>query len=797
MAKKTELNNIHVLRALFCIFLAEQFPYLAVQLNKLWPSDEKGMNAAKIIEGIKPLLFFQLEAQEITPLVSPTKRAEQEFSRVEEAILGFFRRAEIKSSLSKEEKLWMLKGIITTRAVDNCLKKIFVSGEIKYQEKSFQGKGFRSLGQEAIYASALRLHRGKKFSHNNHWHGDVVAPLIRDLGVVLAFTDDDIELALNAQGAKEGAPLNGKDLHSGDYERGVLIAAAPLAIATCTSIGVAFAAKLKNEKQLSISFIGDGGSSLGEWHEAINFAAVNHLPMIFCVQNNQTALSTPVSQQSKVRLFADKAIGYGMASLTIDGTDPEEIATSFAWAAEVARSGRGPVFLELVSMRMCGHAHHDDMLYLGHDPSNSFDLPRPSVGGYIDAAKYEQWAKRDPLNSYAAVLMKEKILSEQEFADLKEFAQQRCVDALSALKKRSWPQTKNSNSVFAPTAPQIIERTQLQVEEAPTFSAEGITYLEGIWRGLAAALKKHPEAYLLGEDVGAPYGNAFMLLKPLLAEYQNRIFNTPIAENAIIGACVGMALQGLRPIGEMQFNDFVASGFNQLVNNAAKLFYRTGQKVPMVMRMPWGGLRRAGPYHSQDTSPWFYRSFGLKIVVPSTPHDAIGLMLSAVADDNPVLYYEHIALYRAVECKQLLAEKFLPIPIGKAAFRRLGGDLALISYGAYVHKAMACAEKLAQEHKIECDVLDLRSLCPLDMEALFATVKRCHKVLLLGEDSRTGSILESIAAKIGEQLFSFLDGPVKVLGAQDTPVPYSPPLEDDFLLSNETIIKEAKNLYEW
>ena len=310
--------------------------------------------------------------------------------------------------------------------------------------------------------------------------------------------------------------------------------------------------------------------------------------------------------------------------------------------------------------------------------------------------------------------------------------------------------------------------------------------------GVGDALRAHPEAFVYGEDVGGKYGNAFLLLKPLLREFGDRVVNSILAEGATVGVCVGAALAGLRPIGEIQFNDFIATGFNQLVNNAAKIRYRWGGEIPMVLRMPWGGLRHAGPYHSQNTEAWFYRVPGLKIVVPSTPHDARALMASAVADPDPVLYYEHIALYRDPRIKQLLDDAATaPLPIGKAALRRDGDDLAIISYGAYVHVAMRLANKLAQDG-IECAVLDLRSLAPLDRDAVLALARRCNKVMFIEEDTRTGSIGESVAAIIQEEAFDWLDAPVRVIGALDTPVPYSPPLEEEFLPSEEQIERAAR-----
>jgi 2-oxoisovalerate dehydrogenase E1 component beta subunit len=329
------------------------------------------------------------------------------------------------------------------------------------------------------------------------------------------------------------------------------------------------------------------------------------------------------------------------------------------------------------------------------------------------------------------------------------------------------------------------------------FDPKGRTFLEAVMLGVGDALRRDPRAFVYGEDVGGRYGNAFLLLRPLLPEFGDRILNSPLAEGAVLGVCVGAALAGQRPIGEMQFNDFVATGFNQLVNNAAKIRYRWGGSVPMVLRMPWGGLRHAGPYHSQNTEPWFYRTPGLKIVVPSTPEDARALMAAAVADPDPVLYYEHIALYRDPRIKQVLPDAApVPLPIGKAALRRDGKQIAIVSWGAYVHVAMRAAEKLSREG-IEAAVLDLRSLAPLDKDALLGIAARTHRVLIVHEDSRTGSVGESLAAILQEEAFEYLDAPVRVLGALDTPVPYSPPLEDFFLPSEGEVERAARLLAEY
>ena len=315
--------------------------------------------------------------------------------------------------------------------------------------------------------------------------------------------------------------------------------------------------------------------------------------------------------------------------------------------------------------------------------------------------------------------------------------------------------------------------------------------------GLQDVLRADERVFIFGEDVGGRYGNAFLLLRPLLQEFGERIINSPIAESAVLGACVGAALAGQRPIGEMQFNDFVATGFNQLVNNAAKIRYRWGASVPMVVRMPWGGLRHAGPYHSQNTEPWFYRTAGLKIVVPSTPADARAMMAGAVADPDPVLYYEHIALYRDPRIKQALGDA-PPAPLmpGRAALRRAGSDLAIISYGAFVHVGLRVAERLAADG-IQASVLDLRSLVPLDREMLLTVARHCSRVLVIHEDSRTGGIGESLAAIIQEEAFESLDAPVRVIGALDTPVPYSPPLEAFYLPSDAEIERAARLLIDY
>ncbi|MSO48426.1 MAG: hypothetical protein EXQ49_00760 [Acidobacteria bacterium] len=749
-----------------------------------------------------------------TPGMGSDVRAAHAAAELVEAVDGFLARTAIAQSFTDEERVEMLRGMILTRAVDNRLKHFFSGGEVKYGAASFQGKGFRSLGQEAIYAVPLRLRRGPAWrSAEGAWQGDVVAPLIRDLGAALAMRGDAdaVRQVLSAQMGKAGPPMGGRDLHLGDFDWGVLPASAPLTISTLTAAGMGCAFAQTRSGRIAVSFIGEGGSSLGEWHEAINVCAARRWPVLFCLQNNQTALSTPVAEQSAVRVFADKAIGYGVPGVTIDGTDPEAIAATFAWAAERARAGHGPALIELVAMRMCGHAHHDDMLYLGKDPQPGWDYPPLTAQGYANPDLYAFWKERDPIPTYARRLIARGLIDAAGVEQLKHDAED-VVDAeAQAVIAAPWPDPATVTSGVFLDDPVDRRRVEvldpevrrgfrsrpvvtMQVEPAPPFDKRGTTLLDAVMMGVGDALAADPRVFVFGQDVGGKYGNAFLLLRPLLEKYGNRILNSPLAEGAVLGTCIGAALAGLRPIGEMQFNDFVATGFNQLVNNAAKIRYRWGGEVPMVVRMPWGGLRHAGPYHSQNTEGWFYRTPGLKIVAPSTPHDARALMAAAVADADPVLFYEHIGLYRDPRIKQHLADAApAPLPIGKAALRRGGNDLTIISYGAYVHVAMRVAEKLHASN-IEAAVLDLRTLVPLDREAVLELARATGRVLIVHEDSRTGGIGESLAAIIQEEAFEWLDAPVRILGSLDSPVPYSPPLEDVFLPSEADVERAARLL---
>jgi len=846
------------LAARFAAFITERHPFAVRTVGEafhrlLEEYGDPGRDSAAI-ERLRELLGRSLRetlsATDFSRVPDPSPRvpAQTRFAQATEELIescdGFLRREAIAASLTADERREILRGMILTRAVDNRLKLFFTGGEVRYGNSSFQGKGFRSLGQEAIYASAIRLRRGPFFrGPEGAWHGDVIAPLIRDLGAALAMHPEreTVRMVLSAQMGKAGQPMNGKDLHVGDLSWGIFPASAPLANSTMALAGMAMAFWRNKQvdrtpaapepagdslwieleepfeapdptgsvgMRVAVSYIGEGASSLGEWHEAINLCAARNLPAVFCIQNNQTALSTPIPEQSAVRVFADKAIGYGIPGVTIDGTDPDAIAAAFTWAVERARDGRGPSLIELVAMRMCGHAHHDDMLYLGRDPQTSWSYPPLTDQGYADRETWDYWCARDPLPAYAALLEEESIIAPGEYERWKEEMTALVESEARAVIDTPWPDPELAGvGVLAGEEPrrwiEVLDedehppsddRTLPELDEGPPFDPAGKTFLEAVMLGVGDALRSDPRVFVYGEDVGGKYGNAFLLLKPLLKDFSDRILNSTLAEGGVLGVCIGAALAGQRPIGEIQFNDFIATGFNQLVNNAAKIRYRWGGSVPMVVRMPWGGLRHAGPYHSQNTEAWFYRTPGLKIVAPSSPHDARALMAAAVADPDPVLYYEHIALYRDPRVKQVLSDAAPRLmPIGKAALRRKGSDLAILSYGAFVHLSMRVASKLAADG-IEASVLDLRSLAPLDREAVLRLARHCSRVLIVEEDTRTGSIGESIAAIIQEEAFDWLDAPVRIIGSMDTPVPYSPPLEEEFLPNEERVERAARLL---
>jgi len=511
---------------------------------------------------------------------------------------------------------------------------------------------------------------------------------------------------------------------------------------------------------------------------------------VFVVENNQWALGTHVSEQTATRRFALRAAGYGMPGATLFGNDPEEIAAGVAWAAERARAGHGPALLELVTYRRTGHAHHDDDRFFGN--------PEAKIAGYEHEAERRRWEEVDPLVLYEERLIELDVASRERLASLRAEAQAEVEDAGRVAEAAPWPTPEDyRDHVYAP-----------RVDPVPPPPAKPRTrvmaYDEAVRQAISEAMAADERVFVLGEDVGGRYGGAFGVTRGLAKSFgDKRCVNMPIAESAIVGCAVGAAISGLRPVVEMQFADFLASGFNALVNNAAKLHWRWGRAVPMVVRLPYGGatgtgqrLLGGGPYHSQCPEMWFLRTPGWKIVAPSTPADAKGLMLAAIRDNNPVVILEAKGLYgffRTDLREEVPLGVEHEVEIGRAKVRREGNDLTIFTYGAMVWTSLAAAEQLANEG-IGAEVIDLLSLWPLDIDCVRTSVEKTHRALVVHEDTGRGGLGGELAAILADELFWHLDAPLRRVTAPDTPVPYSPPLESDFLPNAADVAAAAKRL---
>lgn len=692
-----------------------------------------------------------------------------------EQIEGYFRRQELKASITSDEKKLLFRTMVLSRALDDYMAGLFHEKKISWEGHPSPQKGFRGFGQEACAGLALRLRRGSE-------QGDIACPLIRGLPLALMYTDDPAAVALSQVG-KKGSIFDGRDLHTGNLQKGILPPTAPLAIGTQTLVGMAYAAKLRKEDRVFLSIMGEGGSSLGEWHEAVNFAAVQRLGMIFVVENNHWALGTHVTEQSAVARFALKAAGYGMPGVTIFGNDPDEVAAAGAWAAERARSGKGPAMIELVSYRRSGHAHHDDPRFHGAGPIKGYEFPEERAA----------WEAADPIALYEKRLRESKVLDAAGVDQVRRDAAARVAAVAKTVEAAPWPGREDiENRVYAP-------RTEPAPKTAPT-QQKKMSYDEAVRQALVEAMERDPRVFVLGEDVGGRYGGAFGVTRGLVKQFgAERCLNTPIAESAILGCAVGAAIAGLRPVAEMQFADFVACGFNALVNNAAKAHWRFSRAVPMVVRLPYGGatggdkLMSGGPYHSQCPEAWFLRTPGLKIVAPSTAADAKGLMTAALRDNNPVIFLEAKGLYgmNHPEGQETVPLGDYEVPIGKGVVRRPGRDITILTYGPMVRVALAAAEQLRD---LSLEVVDLRSLAPLDEDLILASVAKTHRAILLHEDSKRGGVGAELAAILAEKAIFDLEGPVLRVAALDMPAPYSPPLETLYLPKTADVIAAAREV---
>ncbi|WNJ21519.1 dehydrogenase E1 component subunit alpha/beta [Pontibacter sp. G13] len=606
-------------------------------------------------------------------------------------------------------------------------------------------KWFSGIGQEAIavgLTSALQ-------------DSDYLLPLHRNLGV---FTTRKLPLVrLIAQWlGKEVGYTQGRDrsFHFGSPEDRVIGMISHLGAMLPVADGLALASNLDGEDFIAVPFSGDGGASEGDFHEALNVASVWDLPVLFVLENNGYGLSTPSEEQFRAKRLADRAKGYGIRGVTIDGNNILEVIDQVERITKRMRKDRKPVLLECLTFRMRGHEE-------------------ASGTKYVPKELFEEWGKKDPVSNYEQYLLQEGVLTQDVVDAIRaEFKAEinEAVEQAFALPDIQPDPARETAQIYAPLSAQPILPNGQERNE--------MRFVDAIQDGLRESMCIHPELVLMGQDI-AEYGGVFKITEGFVEEFgKDRVRNTPICESAIVGAALGLSLAGKKAMMEMQFSDFVSCGFNQIVNNLAKNHYRWGHAPDVVIRMPSGGGMGAGPFHSQSTESWFTHTPGLKVVYPSTPEDAKGLLTAALADPNPVMYFEHKGLYRSET--GTVPTGYYQTPIGKARTVRSGEDMTIITYGLGVRWATEAIESL----DADVEIIDLRTLIPWDREAVFTSVRKTGKALVLYEDTQTGAFGAEVAASISEACFESLDGPVMRLGSLDTPVPFHPELEKRFLAND-------------
>jgi 2-oxoisovalerate dehydrogenase E1 component len=637
---------------------------------------------------------------------------------------------------SDEELRAWYRALVYPRLVEEKMLRLLRQGKLS--------KWFSGIGQEAIAVGVTMALDPD----------DIILPLHRNLGVFTGRGLDPDRLFRQLLG-KAGGYTGGRDrtFHFGALDRRVVGMISHLGAMLPVADGLALAFQLRGEPRVAAVFSGDGGTSEGDFHEALNLAAVWKLPVIFVVENNQYGLSTPVREQYACASLADRGPGYGMPGITCDGNDLLAVVAAVRDAAARARGGDGPTLIEFHTFRM-----------RGHEEASGTD--------YVPAALFDEWRAKDPILRFEQVLDARGVLPSSERDAIRETLKgeiDRLVDAAIAAPDPESTGAQELGDVHAPPRP--------FARRAPEGPARELRYLDAITEGLRDAMAADDAVVLLGQDI-AEYGGAFKATAGLADAFgKARVRNTPIVESAAIGAALGLALEGLRPMVEMQFGDFISCGFNQIVNNLAKTHYRWGAGVPVVIRAPIGGGTGAGPFHSQNVEAWFTSVAGLKVVAPATPADAKGLLLAAFEDGNPVLYLEHKFLYRSM--RGPVPEGFVTVPIGRGRVARPGRDATLVTYGVGVVWAMDAASALAADgHEIE--VVDLRSLLPWDTSLVLESVRKTGRALVLHEAPAGGGFGGEVAATIGTEAFEWLDAPVARLGALDTAVPLNRALEEVF-----------------
>ena len=608
-------------------------------------------------------------------------------------------------------------------------------------------KWFSGIGQEAISAGVVSA------LAPDEW----IMPLHRNLGVFTGRQMPLEKLFLQWQGSEEGFSRGReRSFHFGSREYHICGMISHLGPQLALADGAALAYKLRNEKKLALAFTGEGGTSEGDFHEALNLAAVWDLPVIFVIENNGYGLSTPASEQYRAKRLADKGIGYGMEAVQIDGNNILEVYDTVRGVREYCIREQKPYLIECMTFRMRGHEE-------------------ASGTKYIPSELFETWAGKDPVSSYENWMAESGLLNEEKIKEIRNEFHTIIESAIRVQEQKVVADSeKEVKDMYAETpAPDF---PIIQIADPET--APNKRFIEGIREGLWQSMELHENLILMGQDIAA-YGGAFKMTEGFLEKFgPERVRNTPLCESAIVGAALGLSLEGYKTVMEMQFADFAAVGFNQIVNNLAKIHYRWGQPADVVIRMPTGAGVGAGPFHSQSNEAWFAHVPGLKVVYPSTATDAKGLMNAAIRDPNPILFFEHKVLYRSISGP--VPEYYYYTEIGKAAVIRSGTEISIITYGAGVHWSLALAE---QRPDISFHILDIRTLLPLDYEAIREAVSKTGKVLILHEDTLTGGIGAEISAWIGQHCFELLDAPVMRCASLDTAIPFNIELEKNFLAS--------------
>ena len=636
----------------------------------------------------------------------------------------------------KDETLLALyREILRPRMIEEKMLVLLRQGKIS--------KWFSGIGQEASsVGAAMALERD-----------EYILPMHRNLGVFTVRQIPLNRLFAQFQGKMSGF-TKGRDrsFHFGTQEYHIVGMISHLGPQLGVADGIALGDLLKKNKKVTLVYTGDGGASEGDFHEALNVAAVWQLPVIFAIENNGWGLSTPSNEQFRCKQFIDKAIGYGMDAVQVDGNNVLEVYDTVKNISEDLRKNPRPFILECMTYRMRGHEE-------------------ASGTKYVPPKMFEEWGKKDPVENYEKWLLSENILTEERVneyrAEIKEEIE-RGLELAYAEEKVKADTSREMNDVYAP---HVFKQTD-PVSDRKTEKR----LIDAVSDGMKMAMYRHQNLVLMGQDI-AEYGGVFKITEGFVKEFgKERVRNTPLCESAILGAGLGLSINGHKAMVEMQFADFVSEGITQICNNLAKANWRWGQPADVVVRMPTGAGVAAGPFHSQSNEAWFFHVPGLKIVYPAFPADAKGLLLSAFEDPNPVMYFEHKALYRSIT--QEVPDDYFTIPIGKANVLREGKDLSIITYGMGVHWAL---EVLNKHPEIKADLIDLRSLLPYDKEAILDSVNKTGKAIVVHEDTLTGGIGGELAAVITENCFEQLDAPVMRCASLDTAVPFSPDLENNFL----------------